>query len=95
MLFRDRATLSEEVGHFNRRATQDDEDKDKLYIQADMWRTKYKASKLVIYIPSLHFIDKLKTGGMNTTPCQWDHCSQTSNLNKCMGTFWLEHLYFL
>ncbi|XP_060082669.1 golgin-45-like [Ylistrum balloti] len=47
-LARDRAQLSTEIGTFARRRTEDYEHIDKVSIQADMWRSKFLASRVMI-----------------------------------------------
>ena len=42
---RDKAELSEEVGGFTKKVTEDYENLDKISIQADMWRSKFLASR--------------------------------------------------
>ncbi|XP_046543162.1 golgin-45-like [Haliotis rubra] len=47
-LARDKAELSMEVGGYTRKVTEDYENLDKVSIQADMWRTKFLASRVMI-----------------------------------------------
>ncbi|XP_033760260.1 golgin-45-like [Pecten maximus] len=47
-LARDRAQLSTEIGTFAKRRTEDFEHIDKVSIQADMWRSKFLASRVMI-----------------------------------------------
>ncbi|OWF55445.1 golgin-45-like [Mizuhopecten yessoensis] len=47
-LARDRAQLSTEIGTFAKRRTEDYEHIDKVSIQADMWRSKFLASRVMI-----------------------------------------------
>ncbi|KAL3848090.1 hypothetical protein ACJMK2_018969 [Sinanodonta woodiana] len=47
-LARDKAELSLEVGGFGKRLLEDYENFDKISIQADMWRSKYLASRVII-----------------------------------------------
>ena len=44
---RDRAQLSEDLGGYSKKMTEDYENFDKVSIQADMWRSKYLASRFV------------------------------------------------
>lgn len=46
-LTRDRALLSMEVGDYSRKVSEDYEHLDKISIQADMWRSKYLASRVM------------------------------------------------
>ena len=39
--------MSQELGDFSRKLSEDYEHMDKISIQADMWRSKYLASRLV------------------------------------------------
>ena len=43
--FRDKALLSLELGDYSKKVEQDYEHLDKISIQADMWRSKYLASR--------------------------------------------------
>lgn len=47
-LVRDKAQLSKELGHFSKKRSEDYEHLDKISIQADMWRSKFLASRLMI-----------------------------------------------
>lgn len=47
MLYRDKAQLSATVGSYSEKLYQDVEDLDRISIQADMWRSKYMASRFV------------------------------------------------
>ncbi|KAL8594762.1 hypothetical protein ACOMHN_047480 [Nucella lapillus] len=47
-LARDRAELAMEVGDFTRKMTEDYENLDQISIQADMWRSKYLASRVMV-----------------------------------------------
>lgn len=47
-LVRDKAQLSKELGHFSKKLSEDYEHLDKISIQADMWRSKFLASRLMI-----------------------------------------------
>ncbi|XP_041347002.1 golgin-45-like [Gigantopelta aegis] len=47
-LVRDKAELSEEVGGFTKKVTEDYENLDKISIQADMWRSKFLASRVMV-----------------------------------------------
>ncbi|XP_067669785.1 golgin-45-like [Haliotis asinina] len=47
-LARDKAELSMEVGGYTKKVTEDYENLDKISIQADMWRTKFLASRVMI-----------------------------------------------
>lgn len=47
-LARDRAELAMELGGFTRRMTEDYEHLDQISIQADMWRSKYLASRVMV-----------------------------------------------
>ncbi|XP_064614963.1 golgin-45-like [Liolophura sinensis] len=46
-LIRDKAQLSADLGDFAKKMTEDYENLDKVSIQADMWRSKYLASRLM------------------------------------------------
>lgn len=46
-LTRDRALMSQELGDFSRKLSEDYEHMDKISIQADMWRSKYLASRVM------------------------------------------------
>lgn len=43
--YRDKAQLSKELGHFSKKHSEDYEHLDKISIQADMWRSKFLASR--------------------------------------------------
>ena len=43
--------MSQELGDFSKKLTEDYEHMDKISIQADMWRSKYLASRLVNELP--------------------------------------------
>ena len=45
MTFRTRAQLAQEVGGYSEKIYQGEEEVDKLQIQADMWHSKYRATK--------------------------------------------------
>nr|KAG5687915.1 hypothetical protein BaRGS_014364 [Batillaria attramentaria] len=47
-LARDRAELAMEVGDYTKKMTEDYENLDQISIQADMWRTKYLASRVMV-----------------------------------------------
>ncbi|CAL1545344.1 unnamed protein product [Lymnaea stagnalis] len=47
-LCRDRAQLSMDIGGFSKKLNEDYENLDKVSIQADMWRSKYLASRVMI-----------------------------------------------
>lgn len=47
-LARDRAQLAMELGDFTKKMTEDYENLDQISIQADMWRTKYLASRVMV-----------------------------------------------
>ncbi|KAH9512370.1 Golgin-45 [Bulinus truncatus] len=47
-LCRDRAQLSMDIGGFSKKMSEDYENLDKISIQADMWRSKYLASRVMI-----------------------------------------------
>lgn len=47
-LARDRAQLAMELGDFTKKMTEDYENLDQISIQADMWRTKYLASRVMM-----------------------------------------------
>lgn len=47
-LVRDKAQLSKELGHFSKKLSDDYEHMDKISIQADMWRSKFLASRVMI-----------------------------------------------
>ncbi|XP_005102586.1 golgin-45 [Aplysia californica] len=47
-LARDRAQLSMDIGGFSKKMSEDHENFDKVSIQADMWRSKYLASRVMV-----------------------------------------------
>jgi hypothetical protein len=48
--FRDREELTQELGFTAKKRSEDYENLDAISIQADMWRSKYLASRYIIYL---------------------------------------------
>ena len=46
--YRDKAQLTATVGSYSEKLNRDFEDLDRISIQADMWRSKYMASRYVV-----------------------------------------------
>ena len=54
VITRDKVQLTQEVGDYSKKLHQDYEDLDKLAIQADLWRSKFKASRCGTYMFLFH-----------------------------------------